>query len=131
MLSPVHTLVACSALTFFMLTAGAAIRGKWWTLSGLLFGFGNREGQTPSTGMAGRADRAANNMIEGMAMFLPLMLAARFDGGHLARVELGANVFFYARLVYWPVYLFGIPYLRTAVWGVSVAGLVMIGTALL
>jgi uncharacterized MAPEG superfamily protein len=35
-------------------------------------------------------------------------------------------VFFYSRLAYTVIYLVGIPYLRTVVWCVSMAGLVMI-----
>ena len=38
----------------------------------------------------------------------------------------GATVFFWARLVYWPVYMAGIIYLRTAVWFVSIIGIAMI-----
>ncbi|MBV8449715.1 MAG: MAPEG family protein [Hyphomicrobiales bacterium] len=41
---------------------------------------------------------------------------------------LGAEIFFWARLVYAIIYAAGIPWLRTAVWGVSVIGLVMIFT---
>jgi uncharacterized MAPEG superfamily protein len=39
---------------------------------------------------------------------------------------LGAALFFYARLAYAVIYVAGIPWLRTAVWCVSVVGLVMI-----
>ena len=41
-------------------------------------------------------------------------------------IALGATVFFWGRLVYWPVYLAGIIYLRTLVWFVGIVGLVMI-----
>ena len=39
--------------------------------------------------------------------------------------------FFWARLTYWPVYLAGIVYLRTAVWAVSILGLAMMIFAML
>jgi uncharacterized MAPEG superfamily protein len=42
----------------------------------------------------------------------------------------GAAGFFWARVVYLPVYLLGITYLRSAVWGVGVAGLAMMLLAL-
>ena len=38
----------------------------------------------------------------------------------------GAQLFFWARLIYAAVYVAGIPWVRTAVWGVSVIGLLMI-----
>ena len=38
----------------------------------------------------------------------------------------GATVFFWARLVYWPVYVAGIIYLRTLIWFVSLFGLFLI-----
>jgi uncharacterized MAPEG superfamily protein len=39
---------------------------------------------------------------------------------------LGAQLFFWARLAYAFVYIAGIPWVRTAVWLVSVIGLVLI-----
>jgi len=39
---------------------------------------------------------------------------------------LGAQLYFWARVVYLPVYVVGIPYLRTLVWVVSLAGLLMV-----
>ena len=46
------------------------------------------------------------------------------------KVLLGAEVFFWSRLVYL-VYYGGIPVLRTAVWGVSIIGLAMMVVAML
>jgi len=47
------------------------------------------------------------------------------------RVLTGAQLFFWARVVYVPVYWAGIPLLRTGVWAASIAGLVMMLSALL
>jgi uncharacterized MAPEG superfamily protein len=44
---------------------------------------------------------------------------------------LGAQLFFWARLTYALVYLAGIPWLRTAVWAVSVIGMLLIFVQLL
>jgi uncharacterized MAPEG superfamily protein len=41
-----------------------------------------------------------------------------------AQAQLG-NLFFWGRLAFWPTYLAGIVYLRTAFWFVSITGLVM------
>ena len=43
-----------------------------------------------------------------------------------AQAATGATIFFWARLIYWPVYMAGIIYLRTLVWGVSIVGIAMI-----
>jgi uncharacterized MAPEG superfamily protein len=43
---------------------------------------------------------------------------------------LGANVFFWARVVDWPTYLAGIHVLRTVLWGVSLIGLAMMIVAI-
>jgi len=47
-----------------------------------------------------------------------------------ANSALGAQLYFWARLVYIPVYASGIPFARTAVWTVSIIGLVMVLGAL-
>lgn len=87
---------------------------------------GNRENLPPFTGWAGRAARAHRNMLENLVLFAALVLVAQVAGKANATTALGSEVFFWARLVYVPVYLIGIPWVRTGVWGVSVIGLVLI-----
>ena len=58
-------------------------------------------------------------------LFLALVLAAQLAGKG-AQAAIGATVFFWARLVYWPVYIAGIIYLRTLVWFVGIFGLILI-----
>jgi len=43
---------------------------------------------------------------------------------------LGAQLYFWARVAYLPIYLAGIPYLRTAVWAVSLWGMLQVLEAL-
>ena len=38
----------------------------------------------------------------------------------------GAALYFWGRVVYVPLYAFGVPYIRSLVWLVSLAGLVMV-----
>ena len=87
---------------------------------------GNREGLAPCTGWAGRAARAHHNMLESLVLFAALVLIAAVVGKTNAMTLLGAQLFFWARLVYAVVYLAGIPWARTAVWFVSVIGLALI-----
>ena len=87
---------------------------------------GNREGLAPCTGWAGRAQRAHHNMLENLVLFAALVLVAVVAQKTNSTTLHGAQVFFWARVAYAVVYLIGIPWLRTAVWTVSVIGLIMI-----
>lgn len=91
----------------------------------------NRENMSPIEGWAGRAQRAHRNMLESLVLFAILVLVAQVAGRANATTATGAMIFFWARVVYAGVYLAGIPWLRTAVWGVSIVGLVMIFSQLL
>jgi uncharacterized MAPEG superfamily protein len=91
---------------------------------------GNRENLPPTTGWADRAARAHRNMLESFALFAALVLVAQAAGKANATTALGSELFFWARLIYLPVFLIGIPWLRTGIWAVSVIGLVMIFTQL-
>jgi len=87
---------------------------------------GNREERLEYRGWVGRSYRAAYNMLENLAMFAPLVLVVHVAGRSSAITVLGAEIFFFARLAYAGIYLIGIPYLRTLVWGISILGLLMI-----
>ena len=87
---------------------------------------GNREGLPEVTGWAGRAARAHRNMLENLVLFAALVLVAHAAGRENATTALGAQLFFWARVAYAVIYIAGVPWLRTAAFAVSVAGLVMI-----
>jgi uncharacterized MAPEG superfamily protein len=54
---------------------------------------------------------------------LALALIATGQGGGLGAV--GATIWILARIVYLPIYLMGVVYVRTALWAISVIGLLM------
>ena len=87
---------------------------------------GNRESTPSFTGLAGRAQRAHRNMLENLPLFAVLVLVAAVSGHANAATAMGAMIYFWARLIYAGVYLAGIPFARTAVWAVSMVGLVII-----
>lgn len=87
---------------------------------------GNREKMPAMLGWAGRAERAHRNMLQSLVLFTALVLVAHAVGRLNGTTALGAQLFFWARLAYAGVYLAGLPWVRTAVWGVSVLGLVLI-----
>jgi uncharacterized MAPEG superfamily protein len=65
-------------------------------------------------------------MLESLVAFAIFVLVANALGRFNETTALGANLFFWGRLAYAAVYVIGIPWLRTLIWGVSVAGLVLI-----
>jgi len=87
---------------------------------------GNRDKLPEILGWAGRAQRAHRNMLENLVLFGLLVLVANATGKANATTALGAELFFWARIAYAAIYLAGIPWARTAAWGVSVVGLVLI-----
>jgi len=87
---------------------------------------GNRELALQLTRWAGRAQRAHGNMLEYFALFAALVLVAQATGKLNDMTTLGAQLFFWARLAHAVAYVAGIVYLRTAVWIVSVMGLILI-----
>ena len=119
-----------TVLTWISIMLGAALRNREWTLEGMKVGLSNRDHLPEATALGGRAERAAANTKENFILFVALALTAQLAGvGEQATA--GAAVFFWARAVYLPVYLLGITYLRSAIWGVGIVGLGMMLLALL
>ena len=114
--------------TLVSVVLGAAIRNQEWTKEGRDIGLGNRDNLQEATPMGGRAERAAKNSIEAAVFFVPLALIANAAGLD-AEVMLGAQVAFWARLAYVPIYIAGIKYLRSLVWIVGVVGYGMMVSA--
>jgi uncharacterized MAPEG superfamily protein len=92
---------------------------------------GNREALPAFGGWVGRAQRAHHNMLESLVLFAALVLIAVVTNKTNSTTLLGAQLFFWARLAYAFVYVAGVPWLRTAVWLVSIIGLILIFVQLL
>lgn len=116
--------------TLVSVILGAAIRNQEWTKEGRDIGLGNRDNLQEATPMGGRAERAAQNSIEAAVFFVPLALIANAAGLD-AEVMLGAQIAFWARIAYVPIYIAGIKYLRSLVWIVGVVGYGMMISAML
>ena len=116
--------------TLITVVVGAAIRNQEWTKEGRDIGLGNRDNLKEATPMGGRAERAAKNSIEAAVFFVPLALIANAAGMD-AEVMLGAQIAFWARIAYVPIYIVGIKYLRSLVWIVGVVGCGMMVAAML
>ena len=92
---------------------------------------GPRDETKPVGLVAARLDRALKNFLETFPFFAAAVLAVTLAKAGTAHTALGAMLYFWARLVYLPVYVTGIPYLRTLVWAVSLWGLLQLLWALI
>jgi uncharacterized MAPEG superfamily protein len=105
-------------------TLGTQQRGLKWNAS-------NRDGELKAlTGAAARAARANANFLETFPFFAAAVLAVVLTKTNTAHTAFGAELYFWARLAYLPIYIVGIPYLRTVVWAVSFWGLLQLLEAL-
>ncbi|MBJ6983758.1 MAPEG family protein [Luteimonas sp. MC1750] len=109
-------------LVHLMLDAGikTSERGLAWNASA-------RDGEAKPLGpVAGRVNRSWSNFLETFPMFAAAVLAVVVAGRTDGNTALGAQLYFWARLAYIPLYAAGIPYVRSLVWAVSLAGIVLV-----
>jgi len=93
---------------------------------GITHSVGARDGAVDKGVLLQRAKRANQNMIEGLVMFVPLALLAIQSGQTGKMASVGAAMFFFGRLAYAPLYWFGVPWLRSGAWFLSIIGIILI-----
>jgi uncharacterized MAPEG superfamily protein len=94
---------------------------------GLPYASSPRDTPAPAVGvLTGRLLRAFHNFRETFVYFAVAVIIVVLLNKTNAQTAMGARLYFWARLAYVPVYAAGIPFLRTAVWTVSIVGLVMV-----
>ncbi|WPZ33581.1 MAPEG family protein [Thalassobaculum sp. OXR-137] len=71
------------------------------------------------TGMAARLQRAFQNQIEGLVLFSAAAVAVTLAGMSSATTEACALAYIVARVVYIPLYWFGVAWLRTVAWAIG------------
>ena len=99
---------------------------------GAAWAAGPRDETKPAlVGIGGRLDRARANFMETFPFFIAAVLAAHLLQVHDSMTVLGAQLYFWARVLYVPAYAAGIPYLRSVIWGVSIVGIVLLLVAVL
>jgi uncharacterized MAPEG superfamily protein len=105
-----------------VLTQAFAARGEF----GDAYLFTPRDAEPAVKGLAyGRATRALANYVENYGPFIALALGLIATGQHGGMGALGATIWIIARIIYLPIYLAGIIYVRTGLWAISVIGLLM------
>ena len=98
-------------------------RGYRWTAGS------REEALAPLTGMAHRSARALANFLETFPLFAALVLAAHIANREGALTHWGVQLYFWARVAYVPLY--GVRLVRSLVWNVATAGIILLAIALL
>ena len=101
-----------------IVSSGLAGRTPW--------AIGARDAAGPPFGKIGaRLERALKNFTETFPMFAAAILIATVMNRHGNGTLWGSQLYFWARVLYVPLYAFGVPVLRTIVWTIGSAGIVM------
>jgi uncharacterized MAPEG superfamily protein len=99
---------------------------------GLKWNTGPRdEAMPPLNPRADRLRRAQDNLYETLPLFIAAVLIAHVANRDNATTALGAQIYFWGRVVYVPLYAFGVRQVRSLVWLVATAGLIMVAFSIL
>ncbi|MEM9049529.1 MAG: MAPEG family protein [Pseudomonadota bacterium] len=93
---------------------------------------GPRDAGVTLTGRTARLQRAFNNHMENLVLFAVAVAVVTFSDRASLGTAIAAVAYLAARVLYVPLYAFGVPYLRSLVWAVGwFATLFMLLAALL
>jgi len=109
----------------------AVATGQFTTLQhGLSYGLSPRDESKPVIGVGGRVQRAFANYMQTFPFFAAAVLVAHVADRHSWLTVTGAQLYFWARLVYVPLYVTGVPVVRTIAFVIATIGIVLILVAL-
>ncbi len=119
-----HILVwGCVLGLVHILAAGQAKTRQY----GVAWNTGPRDGEMPPPApLAGRLMRAQTNFFETFPIAAAALLLVALLPLNSGTTALGAALWLGARLVYLPLYVAGVPVLRSLVWCVSLLGIVLV-----
>jgi len=112
MLGLVQIVVASHAASFQ--------RGYRWTASA------RDDGVPLLAGVAERLERSLRNFLETFPIFAAAVFLVHVLGRESALSAWGAGLYFLARLVYVPLYAFGVRLVRSLVWNVASVGIILL-----
>jgi uncharacterized MAPEG superfamily protein len=122
------TMLALSALLgLVQITLGATAKNRQF---GREWASGPRDEPVVLSATTGRLERAFANFLETFPIFAAAVLVANAAGVHNWMTLLGVQLYFWGRVVYVPLYAYGVPVLRSIVWSVATIGIVLILLAL-
>ena len=121
-------LMASVALGFLHIVAASHAaslqRGYRWTAGA------RDENLPPLSGVAGRLDRASRNFFETFPLFATVVLVVVVAGKNSSLSFWGAQLYFWSRVAYLPLYAAGVWLLRSLVWNVAIFGIGLVALAL-
>jgi uncharacterized MAPEG superfamily protein len=88
------------------------------------------ESLPPLKGVAGRLARASSNYLETFPFFAIAALAVVVTNSHSAWSTWGVYLYLGGRVVYLPLYAFGVVLVRSLLWNVAILGIVLLCLAL-
>jgi len=92
---------------------------------GIDFANSARDGEGLPNLWNARAEKALRNLIETYGVFVALAVATELSGRSDGFTQWGAQLYFWARWAYLPLYLGGVQYVRGLVWSVAATGLAL------
>ena len=113
------------SLPLYGLYLGAQALVYRWRYGVMFAASARDETPKPEGDVLGRAERALKNFLESWPAFIILALVAHLSDPGDPVVFWGAIIWYLARIVYLPLYLWGVFGLRSLVWCVSAIGLLI------
>ena len=133
MTTPLPIELVILALSVLLLFVHIGLQGMLATRErGSAWNAGPRDGEMPKLSpLPGRAERALSNFNETYPAFIAAVLVVVFSGRTGGWSEFGVWLWLVARLGYIPLYLAGIPYIRSLAWVASAVGILLVLAELL
>ena len=104
--------------------SGNSQRGVRWNV-------GARDEPPPPVGkIAGRLERASSNFMETFVFFAVAVILCALSERNSWATSLGSQVYVAARIIYLPLYAFGVPVVRTLVWLAGTLSILLMYAAL-
>jgi len=95
--------------------------------TGSTYNMSARDEPGPPVGkVTGRLKRAQANLFETLPLFAAAVLILHVTAQHNTLTLYGSALYLAARVLYVPLYAFGVPVVRSLVWSLSLVGLLML-----
>ena len=91
------------------------------------YSVGPRDDNLQPSGVAGRLYRAQQNFLETFAIFAVCALLVHLTNAGGALSYWGSVIYLVGRILFLPLYAWGVPWLRTFSWNLATLGLVLVG----
>lgn len=129
MTTELYLLAATLILAFVQIMLPGIARTRQY---GARWNAGPRDEAMPPVGpITGRLERAQSNLFETLPLFIGIVLIAHVAGKNGPLTFWGAQLYFWARVAYVPLYAFGVAYVRSLAFLAAFIGLSMIFVAVL